>query len=323
MNKKIYQCVCGKELTTPNSFNGHKSACKTYLASVGKLDAYIKRIELLREKQTNYQKSIKSQKIKQDELELKQWIEEQHTCERCGKTMTSKYGSGRFCSVQCSNARTHSKETVDRISTGVSNSEKFKAHQNHIREQKEKDAANYYNDPNFCCICNSILPFDIRHNQTCGKTECYNKLLSILRTEYIEENGYNLNVTVKNRYKYGTYQGISCDSSWELAFVMYNIDHEIQFKRNRTDYFEYMYEGRLHKFYPDFILDDGTYIEIKGRKSDETEAKVSQIPSGVSFKLLYEEDLDEYFTYVREKYGVEYYRLYDKDAPSWMDHELS
>lgn len=33
---------------------------------------------------------------------LQQWLDEKHTCENCGKVMTEYYGSGRFCSLQCS-----------------------------------------------------------------------------------------------------------------------------------------------------------------------------------------------------------------------------
>ena len=33
-----YLCECGKEFTTPNSFNGHKSHCKVHLEFCGKLE---------------------------------------------------------------------------------------------------------------------------------------------------------------------------------------------------------------------------------------------------------------------------------------------
>jgi len=40
------------------------------------------------------------------------------------------------------------------------------------------------------------------------------------------------------RGKQGRYNGIWCDSSWELAWVIYNFDHGIKFKRY-SGYFEY------------------------------------------------------------------------------------
>ena len=58
-----------------------------------------------------------------------------------------------------------------------------------------------------------------------------------------------------------------------LAWVIYNLDHDIQFKRNFKA-FEYLYENKIHKYYPDFIIDD-VYYEIKGRLSS---IEVSIIP---------------------------------------------
>lgn len=44
-----------------------------------------------------------------------------YMCERCGKLVedTDKFGSGRFCSRACANARDHSAETKERIRQGV------------------------------------------------------------------------------------------------------------------------------------------------------------------------------------------------------------
>ena len=36
------------------------------------------------------------------ELKRQQWIDEQHRCEFCGVVMLEKFGSGRFCSIECS-----------------------------------------------------------------------------------------------------------------------------------------------------------------------------------------------------------------------------
>ena len=42
-----------------------------------------------------------------------------YICEKCGKVTEEKFGSGRFCSRACANARTHSAETKERIRAGV------------------------------------------------------------------------------------------------------------------------------------------------------------------------------------------------------------
>lgn len=40
-------------------------------------------------------------------------------CEKCGKLVTTNFGSGRFCSRSCANARVHSEETKQKISKSV------------------------------------------------------------------------------------------------------------------------------------------------------------------------------------------------------------
>ena len=46
-------------------------------------------------------------------------------CEKCGKLVTSNFGSGRFCSRSCANARVHSEETKQKISKSVKNNIKY------------------------------------------------------------------------------------------------------------------------------------------------------------------------------------------------------
>ena len=48
------------------------------------------------------------------------------------------------------------------------------------------------------------------------------------------------------RGKKGRYKGYWCDSSWELAWVIYNIEHNIKFDRNNVG-FEYEYKGKKRK----------------------------------------------------------------------------
>lgn len=48
---------------------------------------------------------------------LQLWLSEKHTCENCGKIMTEKYGSGRFCCSFCAHVRQQSEETKEKISS--------------------------------------------------------------------------------------------------------------------------------------------------------------------------------------------------------------
>lgn len=93
----MYKCVCGREFDNRQAFNGHQGHCKIHLGD----DRYQKNLEINREKQ---QKATKAQSDKCKALKeqnLNQWISEQHRCENCGKIMTEKFASGRFCSEFC------------------------------------------------------------------------------------------------------------------------------------------------------------------------------------------------------------------------------
>lgn len=118
-------------------------------------------------------------------------------------------------------------------------------------------------------------------------------------------------------YKYGYYQGILCDSSWELAFLLYHLDNNLNIKRN-TDYFEYTYNGKVHKYFPDFIIDN-VYYEIKGRYFDPVESKLAQFPKDKMLVLLDKNKIQKYVAYAKNKYGKEFYKMYDKDKHSWLN----
>lgn len=60
------------------------------------------------------------------------------------------------------------------------------------------------------------------------------------------------------------YNGVRYDSSWEIMFVMYCEENDIKVKRNECFYFEYYDNEKKHRYYPDFIAEDGHFIEIKG-----------------------------------------------------------
>lgn len=97
----------------------------------------------------------------------------------------------------------------------------------------------------------------------------------------------------------GWYKGYYYQSSWELAYIVYCIDHFIQIKRN-TKGFLYVYKEKEYLYYPDFILNE-EYIEIKGYKSNKWQAKLNQFPK--KLKVLEKNDMKIYLDYVMEKYG--------------------
>lgn len=161
-----YKCVCGREFTNSQAFNGHKSHCKLVFKNKNK---DLKKLDYLRTSKaakTRNKKVKEINNIKKQEF-LKNWISEQHKCERCGKIMTEYFGSGRFCSKACANAHDYSDETRKKIGISLSNSDK-----NYSKLLKKYNEEVYYKNPNKCIVCGNILEYNKRSSKTCCK-ECY------------------------------------------------------------------------------------------------------------------------------------------------------
>lgn len=146
---KTYTCICGKTFDNPQKFNGHKSNCIIHKKAKGNYEERQQQIcQLNRANNQKKSERCKEQKTK----DLQQWILEQHTCEKCGKIMTEKYGSGRFCSKSCANSRTFSEESIAKKSdaakrymelhpyykTTDGQKRKYKANLQLIAQQKEE-----------------------------------------------------------------------------------------------------------------------------------------------------------------------------------------
>lgn len=114
---------------------------------------------------------------------------------------------------------------------------------------------------------------------------------------------YNYNVQRKSgRGKKGYYKGFWCDSTYELAYIIYCLDHGISIQRNK-EYFIYTYQGKQHRYYPDFIV-NGEIIEIKGFSNGVLPFKEQALKlSGKPYKILFPKDLHYVFDYILKTYN--------------------
>ena len=112
------------------------------------------------------------------------------------------------------------------------------------------------------------------------------------------------------RGKQGWFKGYYCQSSWELAWVIYSLDHKIKFERN-TKGFQYEFESEIHKYYPDFKLEDGSYMEIKGYDSAQWTSKQSQF-KGI-LHVLGKNEIKPYIEYAKSIYGDDYVKMYESN----------
>lgn len=98
-----------------------------------------------------------------------------------------------------------------------------------------------------------------------------------------------------------------CDSSWELAFVVYHIENKLNIKRCDVKY-KYIIENTEHIYTPDFITDEGI-IEIKGRRDYKAKIKEEKFPNVI---VIDKTKISTYLDYVINKYGDEFWKtLYD------------
>lgn len=154
-----------------------------------------------------------------------------------------------------------------------------------------------------------IVSDETRNNMSVSAKKRANtpESLILLRDQAITKKLGGL--THGGRGKKGWYCGIWCDSSWELAYIVYNLNHNISVVRN-NDKFPYIYNNRVKYYYPDFIVDN-EYIEIKGYKSSEWYCKLNSFPYRI--KVLYKDDIQYYLKYVIDLYGEDFIKLYKKD----------
>lgn len=107
----------------------------------------------------------------------------------------------------------------------------------------------------------------------------------------------------------GWYKKYFCDSTWELVFIIYNLEHNIKFEKEPKG-FDYKFQGREYTYYPDFYLEDEkTYIEIKSSLTPQDKCKVESFKEPLV--VLKNKDLQKHFEYVIKKYGEDLIALYE------------
>ena len=113
------------------------------------------------------------------------------------------------------------------------------------------------------------------------------------------KGNHHCDIAKTGKGKKGWYKSFFCSSTYELAYVIYCLDHNIDIKRN-TEYFTYEYEGKQHRYYPDFIV-NGELIEIKGYHTNLVDIKLKSVNKPI--KILYYDNMKYIFDYIYEKYG--------------------
>ena len=211
----MFKCkYCNREFEKSSALAGHISHCKENPNKKRTEESYKKWVE-------SGTKNFIENRKKYRQLHPEKYLLQEYTCncEKCGKEYTvnitqEQFEKGKYkknCSRSCANGHIVSEETKRKISNSVIDY--------YIESKNEKlNTINY----KICKNCGKqfILPKyisktgKIRNSTKKYCDDCY----KIINKEQFAKAGLN-------NFHYGTYKGIPCDSSWELAFVIYNLEH--------------------------------------------------------------------------------------------------
>lgn len=202
-------------------------------------------------------------------MRIKYGIEVRPVCEECGNIVAfvNSKQSGlfqRFCCRKCANSNELTKQRVREYnlktygvpvtSQAQCIKDKAKAHFQEIYKvdnpwqaeeckiKAKKTKYDKYGDENY-------------NNREKSEQTCLDRYGGI-------SNMHSIEIQRKQRQRY-VYDSISFDSAPEIAFYIYLKDNNIPFKYQPNISFEYSFDGKLHKYFPDFKVGD-IFFEIKG-----------------------------------------------------------
>lgn len=184
----------------------------------------------------------------------------EYKCERCGKLVIEKYGSGRFCSRSCANSRIHTEEQKKHISEG--NIRHFKKI-GKIATIKEK----------ICPICGKKYYTKNITNKTCSK-ECGHKYRT--QNGVSKETRQKLSNLIQQRIKNGIHAGWitrNIESYAERFFkkVLENNNIKYEFNKPILKNDLGIYENGC--YFLDFALSNKIDLEIDGKQHKIKERK--------------------------------------------------
>ena len=235
-------------------------------------------------------------------------------CFKCGKEFEVKereklhpQKEKYYCSISCANSHIRTDESKLKISNVIKKLiQEDKAPGFLSKDYKKVKFDNYDVISKICPICRN--EFKVRPSEK-KKIYCSKKCYLNDKNCSFRRNGKGGMRIGSGIGKSGWYKGYWCDSSWELAWVIYNLEHNIIFVRNYSG-FTYMFKSKEYKFYPDFIIDN-IYYEIKGYFDEKNRCKLNQFKNELI--ILNKNDIKTYIKYVVDKYGNNFIELYENN----------
>lgn len=242
-------------------------------------------------------------------------------CELCGEHFNSETPK-RFCSSKCAHQYSTHTSLVWKCVCGkeFESRRKLRAHRKGCELASEKNTGygrgwalgRTISEEQRKRISESVRRYVSEHPNKIGKARTEEEERMRKQRISVSMKG-NTNWQYNKRHgvaKQGWYKGIYCDSSWELAFVVYHLEHGLSIARC-MEHRKYVFNGVHRTYVPDFVTDEGI-IEIKGYWTDQSRAKAAQNPD---IKVLMQKDIQYCLDYTTEKYGSKFWEtLYEKTS---------
>ena len=181
---------------------------------------------------------------------------------KCCPKCHSQHGkTGKFCSRSCANSRGPMSENDKKLRSEWSKAKLGGAAIDRNLAKKgglARAAQRQQSCPIIHYICPTCSsPFESRQKRVFCSKQCGRDAGAI--------GGFQPNSTIVHR---SIYKNQQMDSGAELAFAQLLDQHNIQWIKNSSTYFNFVdSSGKKRKYYPDFYLPDYDFwIEIKGKK---------------------------------------------------------
>ncbi len=187
-------------------------------------------------------------------------------CAVCGKTVNTLVA--KFCSSKCSRSAQ-------------------KPHPPRSLESRQKTAnALRKNHLRACVICSAMYTPKTKKqiccSRKCGAIQSGKKQKG--RTQHWKSGGYRKG---SGRSKSGWYKGFYCNSTYELVFLIFHLEHGIPIQRCDL-ILDYEFQGRKREYHPDFIV-EGRICEVKGYWTEQSKVKSDQHPE---VRVVRKEEID-------------------------------
>lgn len=244
-------------------------------------------------------------------------------CE-CRFRVTFKYRKTKFCSkkcyslsritlIKCRMCENTFKSSLNRYTCSEECSNKLKKVSNKLAAEKRRVKAQ---DRELRPVWNKGLTKEtderLKKSSETAKRRNIENPARVLKRKHSAETIVKLKINAggvrrgSGRGKSGWYKGYWCDSTYELVWIIYQLDNGKHPVRNTLAYF-YQWDGKLRRYYPDFVL-DGVVYEIKGYETPRDLEKYRSVMDKTLIVLL-RTDLQSEFLHVQGNY--EYSTLSD------------